>query len=666
MDVGPEYVAFEPARRSFLRHPLVTFGAGVSIGIAIALAAMAASMNSALFSDVIVDPMSSSSAAVTSKPTIAPHAHAEAIQPVPHKFAVHGVTPVTLQMARGTCWVFAAVAVLEHSYRMQGIARGYLDPDQYVRLSEQVFGIAVLDACSELGHNESCLIGDEVWVGNQLMPIDTQGGSPTMLYWLKSLERRAALPHSVCNYTETAGHDHECPGLAAALPANPLHFETRSITTLFDREDIKSALRRDGRVMSLSTGMVTVRYLLPCTRETADALKCDPDDRSQCVPCPLEPAFGGVGCCVVAKRESNTMGGEFFRLPPISHPSPIFEGGHAMALVGYSDVFRTRHGHVGGYILRNSWWDGLPPSTDWKHARGSHSLAWFMQTVSRQDEAQICPNSHDPYSWYTCGTLSDCRSRKAQTFARAMNQPLHLQCIDQSPYLHGLCQRGERYFFNGLETWGSGLTVGCFLKDDGEADEADEADEAGVVVNRGGRVGVRAGGGAGGGAQGQSPGGGAGDDAASLLPANQSTSNGLRHSRDDGGGSGAAGGGSKGGAARRPKRICSPPVPAEDLALVFAPVPSEVRPNHPDLCGFYFFPYELAETISAHGQGTFEVDDMEVVWSDASFAANAADYPDKDYSMLQADTYRQAQPIVTRPFLRDAHESRAGVDRRAR
>ena len=63
------------------------------------------------------------------------------------------------------------------------------------------------------------------------------------------------------------------------------------------------------------------------------------------------------------------MDGEFFRLPPVSHPAPVLEGGHAMTVVGYSDVYRTKHNQVGGFILKNSWWDGLPPGPGWKKAR---------------------------------------------------------------------------------------------------------------------------------------------------------------------------------------------------------------------------------------------------------------------------------------------------------
>ena len=329
---GGDYVAFAPPPTRGLGLLVLTFVCGLCLGLA----------GDRLLRPVAATP---SVALVTPANTLISHTFD---RPAPsHKFGVEGVTPVALQMARGTCWIFAAVAVLEHSYRMQGMAGSYLQSDQYLRLSEQVFGISILDSCAKLS-DESCLIGDEVWVGNQLKPVDTQGGSASLLFWLKRLETTAAMPNSVCNYTYESGHDHLCPGLDSALSHSPLSFQTVSITTLFDREDIKSALRRHRRVMSLSTGMVTIRYLIPCTKDTALALQCDPTDASTCMACPFEPAFGGVSCCVSASRESNTMRGEFYRLPPVSHPPPIFEGGHAMALVGYSDTYRTAHGFVRG------------------------------------------------------------------------------------------------------------------------------------------------------------------------------------------------------------------------------------------------------------------------------------------------------------------------------
>ena len=67
--------------------------------------------------------------------------------PMPHKHALSYVTPRELQMERGGCWMFAAISLLEHSYRRQGIANGWLAPTQYLKLSQQAFGVSVLDAC---------------------------------------------------------------------------------------------------------------------------------------------------------------------------------------------------------------------------------------------------------------------------------------------------------------------------------------------------------------------------------------------------------------------------------------------------------------------------------------------------------------------------------------
>jgi hypothetical protein len=288
----------------------------------------------------------------------------------------------------------------------------------------------------------------------------------------------------------------------------------------------------------------------------------------------------------------------------VSHPPPIFEGGHAMALVGYSDTYRTSHGFVGGWILRNSWWDGLPPGPTWKHARGSHSLGWFLQDISLQDEARLCPNAHSPSSWFGCSDLASCRDRKTRTFARAMNRPLHLECIDRSPFLLGMCAKGEKFFLEGIHSWGAGLTVGCFLREDGRPATFSSDKDPGVTSKELGSSFV------------------------------------------------------EGGYTKAPEvftgsaRVCSPPVPVEDLALVFSPVQEEQYPNHPDLCGFYFFPYELADTIRATGDGSFEVDDFEIKWSESSYAANQHKYPDMDYTLLKADTLTQEQIVRAKPFLR--------------
>ena len=167
-----------------------------------------------------------------SSETIAP-ACAETDAPL-HKYAVSHMTPIELQMMRGTCWLFSLTALLEQSYRTQGIAAGYLKPDQYLRLSEQAVGAIMLSACT---NNDVCKTGDgdEVWTGNS-----TEGGEVEWVYFLqKTVGRKAALPWSVCPYVPTPTSDAVCVGYEKAHGVSPLSFSVPSLTTHYDLEDIK-------------------------------------------------------------------------------------------------------------------------------------------------------------------------------------------------------------------------------------------------------------------------------------------------------------------------------------------------------------------------------------------------------------------------------------------
>jgi len=107
--------------------------------------------------------------------------------------------------------------------------------------------------------------------------------------------------------------------------------------------------------------------------------------------------------------------------------------------------------------------------------------------------------------------------------------------------------------------------------------------------------------------------------------------------------------------------FCSPPVPIGDLALVVAPVEAERLPNDPELCGHYFFPFELAEGIHA-AYGGFEVSDMEVRWPDSAFAANKAEHPHLDYRLLERDTRSQGRVRKGAPFLAAGAPTWAAAD----
>ena len=65
----------------------------------------------------------------------------------PKKLLLGGLTPTADQMMRGDCWLFSVMGVLEDSYRRFGVEHGWLDPNVYLRLSRQAFGIMVMKTC---------------------------------------------------------------------------------------------------------------------------------------------------------------------------------------------------------------------------------------------------------------------------------------------------------------------------------------------------------------------------------------------------------------------------------------------------------------------------------------------------------------------------------------
>ena len=207
-----------------------------------------------------------------------------------------------------------------------------------------------------------------------------------------------------------------------------------------------------------------------------------------------------------------------------------------MALVGYSDVFRTQHGYVGGWILKNSWSPtptqpaAVQPSVcACRHVqrsailrtlgsggmgfrqrmRGTMPVAAIRSPTScrrsrpqtRRTHAQTrtrrryrsargpttehqrsipaltlplyssssTVHPHPYQNWYSCSSLWDCRSKKTATYAAAANSPLQLTCIDRSPFITGLCERGEPLFLKSIVPFGGGLSVACFYRDRGEA-----------------------------------------------------------------------------------------------------------------------------------------------------------------------------------------------------
>jgi len=301
---------------------------------------------------------------------------------IPTKWAAKYLTPRYYQEDRGTCWDFATVGILEQSYRANGVAKGYLSADQYVRFNEQAYGISMIEACK--GHPDVCdVVGDFVYQNS------TTGGEVWWLYSLTSLYDKL-LPASVCPYTDIE-HEHECPDIQQALRNNPIRFTISSMETAYTPLETKRLMIAHQAPLAWSSEMHVVVYYFPCTEEFwAKQPECV---ASVAVDCPRKY---GSGKCARIETTMYDLDAEF-----LTHEETIGEGGHAMNVVGFNDEFVTKFGQKGGFIIRNSWHDKLY-STKARGGRGSHSVAYFMNEISAWDEKLICPGPENPENWLSC------------------------------------------------------------------------------------------------------------------------------------------------------------------------------------------------------------------------------------------------------------------------
>lgn len=271
------------------------------------------------------------------------------------------------------------------------------------------------------------------------------------------------------------------------------------------------------------------------------------------------------------------MEGEFF-----SHDAGI-DGGHAMTVVGWNDIFRTSTGDVGGWIVKNSWWDGKSPDTSvFKHARGSHSIAWFMLEISDTDERAVCPNSYNPRNWYPCAgqngvmnngekqapdpshyafdtMVSICTNKVTKLRARNQRRVLQLKCHDSN---YCSTEAGSQLFLINSTYMPGGLETMCF----------------------------------------------------------------LQQLRDD-----------------SLSSFCLPPFLLDDVATFITPADHEVYENDRDLCGFYFYPFTLLEQTTAMiGSSTYDIQGFDINWSPSAYDRGDEHNPKGlDYSQLRRSTHVQ-------------------------
>eukprot|EP00727_Mastigamoeba_balamuthi_P000962 m51a1_g10863 putative cysteine protease domain containing protein (1058) ;mRNA; r:26430-31553 len=493
---------------------------------------------------------------------------------LPSKWAAPYLLPQYFQEDRGTCWDFATIGVLEQSYRHNGVAKGFMSPDTYMRFSEQAYGISVVEECRH--HPDVCdVLGDEVYHNS------TEGGEVWWLYSLTKLYNQL-LPVAVCPYSDDA-HEHECPGMTQALATNPIKFDIKSMETAYNVLDTKALMVAKNRPLAWSSLMHNVVYYMPCSDEHwARQEGCNATNR---VRCPTDRYYNSEWCARFVSAMYN-QDGEFF-----IHGNTVPEGGHAMNVVGYNDEFVTKQGHKGGFIIKNSWHDltyGSDPNG--RGARGSHSVAYWMQQISAWDEKALCPGPLNPDNWLSCvsqtpGPTMRRGARKPRTvmtetgaaydisetclkpsfmdyLVNVTLQPVEFRCLDSQ-----WCSQEQRYRYFLVST-----------------ERSVEMDLMQVCM--------------------------------------------LQHETATG----------------AQKTLCTPYVNPSLIAYIWAPIESQVRRlrNDPDFCGYYFWPYELSYKQTGMYVNYYSTY-FDIEWEDSSYLANAKRFPAYDYTLVKASTSTQKQ-----------------------
>ncbi|KAL0236798.1 hypothetical protein PCE1_000195 [Barthelona sp. PCE] len=300
--------------------------------------------------------------------------------------AIH---PVSNQAHRGTCWSFATIGAFESAYKHQAIQQGFLDPDQYVKFSEQAHAISVVEECNT--DIKKCPIAN-MWYYNQ-----ASDGYAVWLYTFQQALSKQILPNSVCPYVtvedtlpdswtpHTFGEGTlKCDGQKAAEETNPVEYEINNMKHLYTKDEIKMALLEREYVLPISTALFG----------PGDYVKCStPGWAEMClirnVSCPAKIAYGEK--CYFMQGKSGTSDGAF-----VYEEDDKMIGGHGMGVVGIResgiiDPFLGREFEQGYYILRNSW-----------DYTSGHSIQYLSGEISFWDELELCPMWSSPRNWIKC------------------------------------------------------------------------------------------------------------------------------------------------------------------------------------------------------------------------------------------------------------------------
>jgi len=357
-------------------------------------------------------------------------------------------TPPKNQAHRGTCYIFSTMGILEASYRRYGLKKGYLKENQYVKFSEQAYGLGLIKYCEEHKDDPHCLGGPPT--------NSTEDGQPEWLYYMQDGMMKYVLPDALCPYQPENEGQFICPGLDDAVKKNPISFRVKNIETVYSIDSIKRLLVKHAFPLTFSHVVLDATYLAPCD---------DPDvytyGSEQCDKCYYPCTTSSNGCCAKLVFPGYTADGVFS-----TFGEPIVGGGHAMVIVGWNDEMAVETGvpgqsterAIGGFIIKNSW-----------DTTVGHSAEYWAQKHSLLDETAICPNEGSYEAWLPVNTTcmmelhnpEQCGTVKRHVIDRWVFAPTVLKCNENTQKYHREwmygwtgCRDDRRYLVAGDPTTG--------------------------------------------------------------------------------------------------------------------------------------------------------------------------------------------------------------------
>ena len=387
------------------------------------------------------------------------------------------------------------------------------------------------------------------------------------------------LPEGACPYKGAVHDELVCAGRAASLAANPVRFSVRGAESAYSVSGVKRLLLRHQRPLTWSGALFNQTYSVPCAASAAYSAT------AACRSCEFATEHG---CMFLYTTPSYDSDGRYF----LSGRS-LLAARHALAVVGYNDNFRVDTGTLGqlgrrtlgGFIVKNS-----------RGTRVGHSIKYWTQEISTLEEQLLCPAEGAASSWapvdtacvQSGGSVADCGSgATTRVRDRWVAGATALVCNErltraQAALLgYADCDRTKNYV----------------LASAPQARYLQQGQPSGAWF--------------------ETPDGSDGYVRVKLFeydPLSTET---------------------------KPRLVTTGDTTWLNLARLF--VPKTVVGNDPDVCGYFFLPYQYfreASTLLAGRGETQAVTHYDVVWDDSAYLANEDKYPQYDYKFLQASTRR--------------------------